>query len=53
MFNSNPPVSVNATFLEYGISYDNGDGRVRMEMPREVYDSLSCDGTLTLNVIFD
>jgi hypothetical protein len=53
MFNANPPVQEQASFLQFGICYDNGDGRVRMEMTREVYDSLSCDGTLTLNVIYD
>ena len=54
MFNEvpsvNPPYS---TFLDYGISYDNGDGRVRMEMYTSVYDSLCSGGTVTLNVIYD
>jgi hypothetical protein len=53
MFNSTPPVGANATFLDYGICYDNGDGRVRMEMYREVYDSFNCNGELGLKVIYD
>ena len=54
MFNSvpsvNPPYS---TFLDYGISYDNGDGRVRMEIPASIYTNLCSGGTITLNVIYD
>ena len=53
MFNAVPKVQPNATFLEYGVSYDNGDGRVRMEMTREVYETLCPSGTLTLEVIYD
>jgi hypothetical protein len=53
MFNSVPPVQEQATFLDYGICYDNGDGRVRMEMTQAAYNALGCDGTLTLNVIYD
>jgi hypothetical protein len=53
MFNQEPPVANNATFLEYGICYDNGDGRVRMEMKKEVYDLFACNGSLTLDVIYD
>jgi hypothetical protein len=53
MFNSVPPVQSQATFLDYGISYDNGDGRVRMEMDVSVYNSLCSGGTLTLDVIYD
>jgi hypothetical protein len=53
MFNSNPPAGENATFLDYGICYDNGDGRVRMEMYKEVYDSFNCNGELGLKVIYD
>jgi hypothetical protein len=53
MFNQDPPVQESATFLEYGICYDNGDGRVRMEMTQEAYNALSCGGTLTLDVIYD
>ena len=53
MFNQVPPVQEQATFLDYGICYDNGDGRVRMEMTLEAYNAFACDGTLTLNVIRD
>lgn len=53
MFNQVPPVANNATFLDYGICYDNGDGRVRMEMTQQAYNSLACNGTLTLDVIYD
>jgi hypothetical protein len=53
MFNQVPPVNNNATFLEYGICYDNGDGRVRMEMNKEAYDLFACSGSLTLDVIYD
>ena len=54
MFNSvpsvNPPYS---TFLDYGICYDNGDGRIRMEIYTSVYNSLCSGGSITLNVIYD
>lgn len=53
MFNADPPVQAQATFLDYGICYDNGDGRVRMEIYREVYDAFSCNGTMSLKVIYD
>ena len=53
MFNADPPVQIQATFLDYGICYDNGDGRVRMEMTQAAYDGLACSGTLTLDVIYD
>jgi hypothetical protein len=53
MFNQDPPVANNATFLQYGVCYDNGDGRVRMEMTQEAYNNLACSGSLTLDVIYD
>jgi hypothetical protein len=53
MFNANPPVQGNACFLDYGTYYDNGDGRVRLEMPSAVYNTLCPNGTLTLEVIYD
>lgn len=52
MFNSVPPVQAQATFLEFGVCYDNGDGRVRMEMPLSVYNTFPA-GEITLNVIYD
>lgn len=52
MFNSNPPVQNNACFLEYGTYSDNGDGRVRLDIPKSVLNSI-CNGTLTLDVIYD
>jgi hypothetical protein len=53
MFNAVPPVQAYASFLEYGTYYDNGDGRVRCEMPTSVYSSLCSSGSLTLDVIYD
>jgi hypothetical protein len=53
MFNAVPPVQAYASFLEYGTYYDNGDGRVRCEMPTSVYYSLCASGSLTLDVIYD
>jgi hypothetical protein len=40
-------------WTDYGTYYDNGDGRVRCEMPYDVYNTLCPNGTLTLNVIND
>ena len=53
MFNQKPPVQSQATFLEYGVCYDNGDGRIRMEMIASVYNSFECGGEVTLDVIYD
>jgi hypothetical protein len=62
LFNSAPPDPLpvncdNPTFCycwtDYGIYYDNGDGRVRLEMPTQLYNTLCPNGTLTLNVIND
>lgn len=52
MFNAVPPVQSAASFLEFGICYDNGDGRVRMDMPLSVYNNFPA-GEITLNVIYD
>lgn len=52
MFNSNPPVQNNACFLNYGTYSDNGDGRVRLDIPINTYNSI-CNGSLTLDVIYD
>lgn len=43
--------SMNA-FTVYGLCYDNGDGRIRMEMWEEVYLAFECSN-LTLEVIYD
>jgi hypothetical protein len=40
-------------WTDYGTYYDNGDGRVRCEMPTSTYNLLCSGGTLTLNVIND
>jgi hypothetical protein len=40
-------------WTDYGTYYDNGDGRVRCEMPTSLYNTLCSGGTLTLNVIND
>ena len=37
----------------YGTYYDNGDGRIRCEMPTSLYNTLCPTGTLTLDVIYD
>ena len=37
----------------YGTYYDNGDGRIRCEMPTSLYNTLCPSGTLTLDVIYD
>jgi hypothetical protein len=47
MFNSLP------TFTQYGTYYNNGDGRVRLEMPVDVYQSFCFNGTVTLQVFYD
>lgn len=52
MFNSNPPIQDNACFLNYGTYSDNGDGRVRLDIPTNTYNSI-CNGSLTLDVIYD
>jgi hypothetical protein len=52
MLNSNPPVQNNACFLQYGEYFDNGDGRVRCEMPIAIANQL-CNGELTLEAIYD
>jgi len=38
---------------DYGTYYDNGDGRIRCEMPTSLHNTLCPIGTLTLNVIND
>jgi len=52
-----PPSCDNPTFCycwtDYGTYFDNGDGRVRCEMPTSLYNTLCSGGTLTLNVIND
>ena len=54
MFNQLPPVSLPySNFLDYGVCYNNGDGRVRMDMYQSAYDALGCTGSLTLDVIYD
>lgn len=40
-------------WTDYGTYYDNGDGRIRCEMPYDVYNTLCPNGTLTLDVIYD
>jgi hypothetical protein len=62
LFNTPPPSPLppncdNPTFCycwtDYGIYYDNGDGRIRLEMPVSLYNTLCPNGTLTLNVLND
>jgi len=62
LFNSPPPDPLpgscdNPTFCycwtDYGTYYDNGDGRIRCEMPTTLYNTLCPSGVLTLNVIND
>ena len=53
MFNQLPPEHTWSNFLDYGVCYNNGDGRVRMAMYQSAYDALACTGSLTLNVIYD
>jgi len=52
MLNSNPPVQSNACFLEFGNYFDNGDGRVRLEMPLEFYNHF-CESQIDLIAIYD
>jgi hypothetical protein len=40
-------------WTDYGTYYDNGDDRIRCEMPTSLYNTLCSGGTLTLNVIND
>jgi hypothetical protein len=53
MFNANPPVQGNACFLDFGTYYDNGDGRIRLEVPIDIYNSYCDGGELTIEVIYD
>ena len=60
LFNSAPtttPACPNPAFCycwsNYGVYFDNGDGRIRCEMPVAIYNSLCPTGTLTLEVILD
>jgi hypothetical protein len=53
MLNSNPPVQNNACFLQYGNYFNNGDGRVRCEMPIEIANTLCALDQLTLEAIYD
>jgi hypothetical protein len=39
-------------FPDYGVYSDNGDGRVRLDIPTNLYNSI-CNGSLTLDVIYD
>jgi hypothetical protein len=52
-----PGCCTNPTFCycwtEQGTYFDNGDGRIRCEMPTAVYNTLCPSGTLTLDVIYD
>jgi hypothetical protein len=40
-------------WTDYGTYYDNGDGRIRCEMPTSVHNTLCPTGTLTLDVVYD
>jgi hypothetical protein len=60
LFNSAPtttPACSNPAFCycwsNYGTYFDNGDGRIRCEMPAAIYNSLCPTGTLTLDIILD
>jgi len=62
LFNTPPPNPLpggctNPTYCycwtDYGTYYDNGDGRIRCEMPTYLYNTLCPSGTLTLDVIYD
>ena len=60
LFNSNPgtnPSCPDPTYCycwtTYGTYFDNGDGRIRCEMPNATYQALCPSGTLTLDVIYD
>jgi hypothetical protein len=53
MLNANPPVQENACFLNAGTYYNNGDGRVRCEMPIEVANTFCAGGEITLEAIYD
>jgi hypothetical protein len=53
MLNANPPVQNNACFLNAGTYFNNGDGRVRCEMPIEFANTFCEGGTITLEAIYD
>ena len=62
LFNSNYPDPPNPScpdptycycWTDYGTYYDNGDGRIRCEIPLSIYNSLCNGGTITLDVIYD
>jgi len=52
MLNANPPVTENACFLEYGNYFDNGDGRVRCEMPVSLASTF-CGTEITMQAFRD
>ena len=62
LFNTPPPNPLpgsctNPSFCycwtDYGTYYDNGDGKIRLEMPVSLYNTLCPNGTITLDVIYD
>jgi hypothetical protein len=60
LFNSNPGTSPGCPdptycycWTNYGTYFDNGDGRIRLQMPVNIYNSLCSGGTLTMEVIYD
>lgn len=60
LFNSPPTTSPGCLdpsfcycWTNYGTYYDNGDGRIRCEMPISTYNTLCLGGILTLDVIND
>jgi hypothetical protein len=53
MVNSIPPVQPNSCFLQYGNYFDNGDDRVRLEMPVTIANSFCLNGTISIEIIYD
>ena len=45
--------NLNNQFSQYGTYYDNGDGRVRLEMPQNIADTLCPSGALTMQIFRD
>ena len=39
-----------SNFTQYGTYFDNGDNRVRLEMPYHVYNTFCPDGEVTLEI---
>jgi hypothetical protein len=49
-FVENCNLNLQGDFTQYGTYFDNGDGRVRLEMPNHVYNTFCPNGEVTLQI---